>query len=311
MIQLIRAGALEFLSRPVEREEVLAALDKVLRLRRTAAPAKQAGRIVSVFSGKGGLGVTTMAVNLAVCLAEQDPGRVVLMDLDTRQSDLATHLNVRSTYSTLDALENLERLDESFLQGLLVRHASGLLVLPGPSRVEHTQLGGEQVRAGLEIVRSHFAQVVLDLRHELDAGTIAALEASDTILLLTSLDVSSLRSAAAEIAALRHLGLDLQKVQVVVMREGTGADVTVKHARETLGLPVAWKTPSEYPTVIAAINSGQAVVTASPRSKIAKNMRQLAATICPAPDAAPAESMLRSAASLARLVWNPRAVPGE
>ncbi len=309
VIQVIRAGALEFLKRPVEREAVLAALDKMLRLRRTPTPPNQAGRVVSVFSSKGGLGVTTMAVNLGVCLAEQGPGRVVLMDLDTRQSDLATHLNLRSTYSTLDALENLDRLDESFLRGLLVRHPSGLLVLPGPNRIEHTQLSGEQVRAGLEIVRSHFAHVVLDLRHDLDAGTIAALEASDSILFLTSLDVCALRSGAAGLAAFRHLGLNLEKVQVVLMREGTSDDVTVKHARETLGLPVGWKTPSEYPTVVAAINSGQPVVTASPRSKIAKNLRQLAATISPTP-AAPAESVLRSAASLARLVWNPRPTSG-
>ena len=310
VIQVIRAGALEFLKRPVEREEVLAALDKVLRLRRTAAPPAQAGRVTSVFSPKGGLGVTTVAVNLAVCLAQQDPGGVVLMDLDTRQSDLATLLNVRSTYSALDALENLDRLDESFLRGLLVRHPSGLLVLPGPNRFERTQLGGEQVRAGLDVVRSHFAHVVLDLRHELDAGTIAALETSDTVLFLTALDVCALRSSAAGLAAFRHLGLGLQKVQVVVMREGTGDDVTLKNAREALGLPISWKTPSDYAAVVAASNSGHPVVTASPRSKIAKNLRQLAATISP-PAAAPAESVLKNAASLARLVWNPRASSGE
>ncbi|HVQ74585.1 MAG TPA: AAA family ATPase [Candidatus Binatia bacterium] len=305
VIQLMRAGAIEVLTRPVEREALLGALDKVLRLRRSAAPARQAGRIVSVFSTKGGLGVTTMASNLAVCLAEHAPERVALIDLDTRQSDIATHLNLRPTYSVLDALESLDRLDESFLQGLMVKHPSGLLVLPGPTRIERAQLGGEQVRVALDSIRAHFAHVVIDLRHDLDGGTIAALEASDTIFFLTSLDVCTLRSSAAGLAAFRHLGLNLQRVQVVVMREDTAEDVTLKHARDTLGVAVSWKTPSDYPAVVASINSGQPVVSAAPRSRIARNLRQLAATLLPPP------ASRRGAAALARLLWTPKGSTGD
>jgi len=161
------------------------------------------------------------------------------------------------------------------LQGLMVRHASGLWVLPGPARMERGYLNGEQVQAGLEMLRGHSDQVVLDLRHDMDPGTIAALEAADTVLFLTSLNVSALRSGTATLAAFRHLGLDLKKVKVVVMRDGTGEDVTVKHVRETLGLPVYWKTPSEYAPVVASINNGRPVVTEAPRSKFAKNVREL------------------------------------
>jgi pilus assembly protein CpaE len=307
VLQVIRAGAFEFLSRPVEREALLGALEKVARLRRGAAPVRQMGRVISVYSTKGGLGVTTMAINLAVCLAELAPGRTVLVDLDTRQSDIATCLDLRPTYSVLDALENLDRLDESYLRGLLVKHPSGLLVLPGPTRMERVQLGGEQVRTGLEIMRSCFATVVLDLRHDMDTGTIAALEASDAILFLTSLDVCALRSGAAGLAMFRQLGLNLQKVQVIVMREDTGEDVTVKNARETLGLPVSWKTPSDYRTVVAAINGGEPVVTASPRSRIAKNLRQLGGQLAQRTDA----GVVKSGASLARLVWSTKGSPTE
>ena len=309
VIQVIRAGAVEFLSRPVERDDLMAAVEKLLRLRRFTATPRLAGRITSVFSTKGGFGVTTVATNLAVCLAERAPGSTLLMDLDTRQSDVATFLNLRYTYSGLDAFENLERLDESYLRGLLVRHPSGLLVLPGPSRIERVQLGGEQVRLGIEIIRSHFAHVVLDLRHDMDPGTIAALEASDTILFLTSLNVSALRSGAAGLAAFRHLGLDMQKVKVVVMREDTGEDVTLRHAREALALPVYWKTPSDYPAVVASINSGEPVVTASPRSRIARNLRQLAGMLPLGPGAAP-EPSARRATSFVRLMWSPKGLPG-
>jgi len=309
VIEVIRAGAVEFLRRPVQGADLASALEKLLRIRRPTQPSARPARITSVFSTKGGLGVTTVATNLAVCLAERAAGRTILIDLDTRQSDVATFLNLRPTYSVVDALENPDRLDASFLQGLVVRHASGLVVLPGPTRVERGQLVAEQVKVMLEIIRSHFDHVILDLRHDLDPGTIAALEASDTVLFLTSLTVSALRSGAAGLAAFRHLGLNPQRVKVVIMREGTGEDVTLKHAHETLGVPIHWRTPSDYPTVVSAINNGEPVVTASPRSKIARNLRELAGGLFPKPGAArPAAG--RSAA-LTRLIWNTKAIPGD
>lgn len=309
VIEAIRAGAVEFLRRPVQRADLTAALEKLLRLRRGSQPAARAGRITSVFSTKGGLGVTTLATNLAVCLAERAPDGAILIDLDTRQSDVATFLNLRYTYSVLDALESLERLDDSLLQGLLVKHASGLMVLPGPTRIERSQLSGDRVQAALQIIRSHFGHVVLDLRHDFDPGTIAALEASDTILYLTSLTVSALRSSSAGLVALRHLGLNLQRVKIVVMRDGTGEDVTLKHAQEVLGAPVYWRTPSDYSTVVSAINGGQPVVTAAARSKIAKNLRELAAGLY-RPAVSSRSGTVRSS-SFMRLAWNPKSILGD
>ena len=312
VIKVIRAGAFEFLPRPVERNDLTAALEKITRVRRGPAPnARKTGRVVSAFSTKGGLGVTTVAINLAVCLAEKAPDNTLLIELDTRQSDIATFLDLRPTYSVLDAFENIDRLDESFLRGLLTRHSSGLWVLPGPLRMERTQLNGEQVRAGLEIIRSHFDNVVLDLRHDTSPGTFAGLEASDAIMFLTSLEVSALRSGAAGLAGFRLLGLDPHKIKVVVMREDTGEDVTLKHAREALGVPVYWRTPSDYQAVVSAINSGKPVVTASPRSKFARNLRQLADMLTaagPGPKGgAPAS---KRSTSLLGMVWNPKGLPG-
>ncbi len=309
VLRVIRAGALEFLPRPVERTDLLAALEKVGRMRRGSAPSRRAGRVTSVFSPKGGLGVTTVAMNVAICMAEQGVDSTLLVELDTRQSDIATFLDLRPPYSVLDAFENVDRMDESFLRGLLTKHSSGLWVLPGPARMERAQLSAEQVHAGLEIIRSHFDNIVLDLRHDLDPATIVGLEASDIIVFLTSLTVPALRSGAAALAAFRHLGVDLQRVKVVVMREDTGEDVTLKHARETLGLPVAWKTPSDYQAAVAAINSGRPVVTGAPRSKIAKNLRQLAEILI-AGAGTSAHTPAKRSASLLGMVWSPKGAQG-
>jgi pilus assembly protein CpaE len=275
VVQIIRAGAMEFVRRPVQPRELVAALDKLARFRGRSIH-RQPGRVTAVFSAKGGLGATTLAVNLGVCLAEQAAAKsTLLVELDTRHSDVVTFLDLQPRYSILDVFESMDRMDESLLQGLMVKHASGLWVLPGPSQIERGYLAAEQVQAGIDLLRGHFDQVVLDLRHDLDPGSVAAIEAADSVLFLTSLNVSALRSGAAALAALRHLGIDHKKVKVVVMRDGTGEDVTVKHARETLGLPVYWKTPSEYAHVVASINNGQPVVSTAPRSKFSKNVREL------------------------------------
>ena len=300
VLRAIRAGAIEFLRRPLDRADLVSALDKLARVRRSAVlPSRRAGRITAVFATKGGLGATTLAVNLAVCLAER--ARTLLIELDTRQSDVSALLDLRPRFSILDAVDNLERMDESFLQGLLVKHGSGLSVLPGPGQVERVQISADQVSAALEIARSHLEEVVLDLRHDLDRATVAALGVADSILYLTSLDVVALRSGAAGLAAFRSLDLELSKVKAVVMREDTGADVTLKHAAAALGIPIYWKTPSDYQTAVASSNEGRPVVTAAPRSKIARNVRELAEAVLGAPGAV-ADASARRAGSLLRML---------
>jgi pilus assembly protein CpaE len=308
VIRLIRAGAVEFLGRPLERADIQAALDKLARFHRGSAPQRRLGRMTSVFSTKGGLGVTTVATNLAVALAARGSQNVLLLDLDSRQSDIATFLNLRATYSVLDAFENVGRMDESFLRGLLVKHSSGLWVLPGPQRMERIQFGAEPVRIGLEIMRSHFDHIILDLRHELDPGTVTALEMSETILLLTSLEVPSIRSSMAGVAALRHLGVTQQRMKVVLMRDDTAEHMMAKHVSDALGMPVFWKVPNDYQAVISAINAGNPVVLAAPRSKIAKSMRELADWVG---HVKPTGHHGKRGFSLKKLMWNPKeSTPG-
>lgn len=278
VIRVLRAGALEFLRRPVERVDLVAALEKLARFR-GSAPQRNPGRITSIFAAKGGLGATTLAINLGVSMAERVEGKTLLVELDNRHSDIVTFLDLKPRYSIHDLVENLGRMDESLLRGLLTRHASGLWTVPGPTRLERSQFGPEQVSGAIEVLRAHFDHVLMDLRHDFDPATVAALEASDVILFVTNLDVAALRSGAAALAAFRHLGLDTKKIKVVVMRDGTGDSVTVKHARNALGLPIYWRTPSDYQTVVASINAGRPVVSASPRAKISKNIRELAETL--------------------------------
>jgi pilus assembly protein CpaE len=225
----------------------------------------------------------------------------VLVDLDTRQSDIATLLNLRPQYSVLDAFENIGRMDESFLRRLLTEHSSGLWILPGPAPLSRVKLRREQVQAGIEILRSYFDQVVLDLPHEIENGTAAALEASDTVFFLVSQNVSALRLGTAAMGALRNLGVNLKNVKLVVVRERSGEEVTMKQVREMFGIPIHWMLPNDYSTVVTAINRGEPLLTLLPRSRIAKSLTQLSQTLA---DQQPAQSSQKSTSLLTRLGWN-------
>src|SRR5438128_348969 len=182
VLQVMRAGALEYLGRPVDQQALFGAFAKLGRVRGGVALERRTARVTSVFCTKGGLGATTLAINLALALADQGRERTLLVELDTRPSDVATFLDLRPTYSILDAVDNLDRMDEEFLQGFLLKHDSGLSVLPAPVRLERSRVDVERIPALLEVLRLHFDQIVVDLRHDWDPMTVAGLEASDTIL---------------------------------------------------------------------------------------------------------------------------------
>jgi pilus assembly protein CpaE len=276
VIRSIRAGAIEFLRRPISKDELAAAIDKIQRLRKGASTTDgKIGRIVSVYAIKGGLGVTTLATNLAACLARNAPDTVIAVDLDLRQGGVSTLLNLHPTYSALDAFGQADRLDEAFLRGLLVRHASGLNVLAAPTEVARSRFTPEQVREGLEVIRSNFAYVILDLPHDLDPGTITALEDSDEILYMVGLNVPAVRAAAAGLQAMKHLGIDHRKLKVVVSRADAKEEVSLRQAREALGVAISWRIPNDYRTVLSSINEGTPFVLSFPRTEIAKNIQQL------------------------------------
>jgi pilus assembly protein CpaE len=276
VIRAIRAGAVEFLRRPISLDDLAAAIEKIRRIRKgTSVPEGKVGRITSVYATKGGLGVTTLATNLAVCLCRNAPNAVIAIDLDLRQGGVGTLLNLQPIYSVLDAFGQTERLDEAFLRGLLVHHACGLNVLAAPREIERSRFTPEQVREGLDMIRSHFAHVVLDLPHDLDPGTIAALEESTEILYLVGLNVPAVRAASAGLHALRHLGIDHHKLKVVVSRADSQEEVSLRQAREALGMPVFWRIPNDYPTVLSSINEGTPFVLSSPKTEISKSLRQL------------------------------------
>ena len=276
VIQVMRAGAVEYLRRPIEAKDLSAALAKVGRTRRGITPEVRSCHTTAVFSPTGGVGVTTLAITLAMVLAEKSTRRVLLLELDTRPSDVMTFLDISPPYSVADAIRNIDRMDESYIQGVVVKYDNGLSVLTAPHGVEPGPFEGERVQMMLEILRAHFDHIVIDCRHDYDTGTLAALDAAETLLLLSAPNVGSIRSAAAALSAFRQTGIDASKVKAVISRERTGVHVDAKHVKQTVGLPLFWATPNDYASTVSAINNGRPLTAAAPRSKLMVSVRGLA-----------------------------------
>src|SRR6185503_5432128 len=205
---------------------------------------QQAGRVVAVYSSKGGIGSTSIAVNLADAFTRNHPnGRVALVDL----------------------VEKLDRVDAELLSSLLTPTPSGVWVLPGPDDPElDDALDANTIAAMARHLRAHFAFTVLDCEHHLSERTLAALDAADRVVLVTQLNVPALRSTQRTLEICKRLGYASDKVMVVVNRFQLDDVLSLKDAEKVLGAEVFQSLPNDYQLATAALTKGVAVSQADP-----------------------------------------------
>jgi pilus assembly protein CpaE len=277
ILKLMRAGATEYFLEPVAAEELKAALQKLGRLWLThAPPPASVGKIISAYNPIGGMGTTTVAVNLAACLASESD-KVALVDLNLFSGDVASFLDLNPTYTLSSVTSNINRLDASFLKTVLTRHSSGMYVLTEPSEVDDcVVITPEQVHRILEFFRGIFDYVVVDTGGYLAGTNLTCMELSDRLLFVTVLNLPSLRNAKRYLTALARLGFNKSKVKLVVNRYTHSADINIKDAEQVLDYSVFHSIPNEYHDVVASINKGEPVVKMLPRSAVCKSMTRLA-----------------------------------
>ncbi|MCK4857703.1 MAG: AAA family ATPase [candidate division Zixibacteria bacterium] len=278
IMSAMRAGAQEFLRRPVELDKLRKALEKV-RILTTHTKAKTAtrGKVVSVFSKRGGLGVTTLAVNLGIALSEVSEQRTALIDLDLQLGDITSFLNLTPEYDILDACGDGEEVDEMQLQSCMTLHGSGVAVLAEPGNPDASaEVSGRQVTEILDHLRSMYGYVVVDASHSFSDSTYSAFEQSDNILIVTVSTVSSIRATKKSLELFRSLGYGPDKVQIVVNRVSKADGIRVNQIEKTLDYPVFWTIPNNYRAVVDAINSGIPLVNGKRPADVGKSVIRLA-----------------------------------
>lgn len=278
VISAMRAGAQEFFSRPIDAKELKEAIEKVVKIKgQKKAQAAQRGRIISVFSKKGGMGVTTLAVNLAVALSQLSDTKTALIDLDLQLGDITSFMNLSPEYNIFDVLDQHGEVDPHKLQSCMTRHESGVFVLAEPKNpADSENISSSQIDQILQHLRSIFSYVIVDTSHKFDSKNLEVFDLSDTVILVTVPNISSLRAAKKVLGAFKDLDYVRDKVRLVVNRTDKKDPIKSEEIEKTLHHQISWMIPNDYPTVIEAINTGIPLVSRKGTSKVAKSIKELA-----------------------------------
>jgi pilus assembly protein CpaE len=280
ILRAIRAGAREFLTQPVKLEELLAALD---RLHQTGHGdnAPDSRMVIAIAGAGGGVGATTMAINLGCCLARDENNSVVLIDLDLALGDTDACMDIIPDYTLVDVAQNVSRLDFTLLKRSLTKHSSGLFLLPRPIQIaDAVGIGPDEINRVLGLLKATFTHLVLDISKSFSRLDLAALNMADSIVLVTQLDLPCLRNVVRLLLAFSAYEGLTEKVKIVINRVGQSqSQISLKKAQETIGREFFWRVPNDYATLAEARNNGVPVVEYAPRSKVAHVFNELATAL--------------------------------
>lgn len=281
IIAAMRAGAQEFLSTPINQPEFNKAVDRVKRKRdQSRAKSAPGGRIITIFSKKGGVGTTTLAVNLAVALSRLSNKKAAVVDLDLQLGDVTSFLDLNPSYNILDACGQDGMVDANKLNSCMTHHASGVFVLGEPKHpAESEEISASHVGQILTQLRTMYSYVVVDTSHIFDSKTLAALDLSDNIIVTTVSNIASIRATKKVLGVFKDLGFSGEKVRVIVNRINKSDSIKVDKIQKIFDYPVFWTIPNNYPAVIDAINAGIPLIGQKKLSNVGKSIQELSEII--------------------------------
>jgi Flp pilus assembly CpaE family ATPase len=281
LVRCMRAGAREFLTLPFAQNTMAEALIRASARRpATRPPKKTGGRLLAFLGAKGGDGVTTLACNFAVSLAQESSESTLLIDLDLPLGDAALNLGIAAEYSTINALQNASRLDSSFLSRLLVKHSSGVSVLAAPGKFPKFDASDEDIDKLIAVARQDFDNVVIDMGSRLDLAGTSVFRDGSTVYLVIQASIAGLRNSNRLIS--QYFTTGVPKLEIVLNRyEHRTLGVAEDQITKALTRPANWKIPNDY----AAVRRMQttAIPLALEDSPISRLIRQMARTACDLP----------------------------
>jgi len=249
-------GATDFLSLPLNPLDLSRVVIRLAQANANAPKKVVGGEIITAYGCRGGLGTTTLAVNLAIQLEEMGRGEVAVVDLDLQRGDVSAFLNLTPSQSIAALAESRGDIDEIFLHSAMTRHPSGMFVLSAPEKVEDADtVGHDEVTHALRLLRTQYRFSVVDTPRTITAPTIAAFEQADSILLLTDRSVPGIRAAQRTVQLLERLDIQLSQMRLLLVDAHPGP-ITVDDAERTIGLRPYFTLPSDEPAAAAAMNSG-------------------------------------------------------
>jgi pilus assembly protein CpaE len=270
LLEAMRAGANEFLHEPITAAALEQAISRLVAHR--ASPAA-AGEVFAFVGGKGGVGTTTAAVNVATALAKAAPSQTLFVDLHIAHGDAALLFGAEPRFSIVDALENTHRFDETFFRGLVTSTTAGVSLLASCDRALVQHAGVQPFRAVIEFAAHLYRYVIVDVPRS-DPAALDALDAASHIVVVTNQELAAVRGASRRAATLRErYGRD--RVMVIVSRFDKQAEIGQSDIEKVVSSKVQHMLPSDYRLALQALNRGRPLALDN-HNKLAAGFRSLA-----------------------------------
>jgi len=301
ILRVMRGGAKEFLTHPVKMEDMIAALDRISAAKFGTGDGRgRTCHVIAVCGSTGGVGSTSLAVNLGCILAREERNSAVLVDLDMALGDADVCLDSIPDYTLVDVAQNISRLDFALLKRSLTKHASGLYLLPRPVQLQDTaHVTPDDLTRVLGLLKASFTHMILDLSKGYTALDLVALKSAKDVLLVTQLDLPCLRNVVRLMLSFGEDDGLKDKIKIVVNRVGleTGA-ISLKKAQETMGRDIFWQLPNDYRTMVEVRNNGVPLIEQAPKASITQAIAALSENLTgekSKTDAAPAAAAGKAA----------------
>ncbi|HWR44660.1 response regulator [Sporomusa sp.] len=278
------AGAKNYLVKPFSGDELLQAIKQSFsneKKRRNVVKLEpkreEQGKIITVFSTKGGIGKTTISTNLAVALAAKTGSNVGIVDADLQFGDVALFLNLIPRATIADLVRDIEHLDTNVLDGYLAQFNNNVKLLPAPLRPEQAEtVTSSHLSAILKTMRSSFKYTVIDTAPTFSDSMLAILDASDIILVVAALDLPTIKNVKLCLEIMESLKYGEDKVKVVLNRANTDAGMEISEVEESLRYKFSATVPSDGKVVVASVNRGVPFVVSHPETPVAHSIVNLA-----------------------------------
>lgn len=258
IIAAMRSGCAEYLLKPVQHERVLDALARVEAKQKKKARSGVHGKVITLVGAKGGTGVTSLALHLALELARERKRKCLLVDQHPALGDASLYLGTgRHQYSFYELVSNRERLDDELLQGYLLRHDSGLHLLDSPESVDGLHgAPPSAVEHTLAFLADTYQFVVVDCPPGLTEGTLACITQSDSVAIIMTPELPAVRNTVRYIVHLSRMGYSANSMSVVLNRYSKKGPLSDESIERALGREISLRVPNSYNEVIRAINAG-------------------------------------------------------
>jgi len=280
IIQIMRAGAKEFVPVPIIKNEYFEAITKTVSQFGEAKKYNKC-KIISVFSNKGGIGKTSLATNLALELSRITKENVALIDMNFQMGDITTFLDLKPSFNISYMLENIDKINETFLLSTLEKYKdTSLYILADPPYFKQADdINPKQITKLFNTLKETFSYIIVDAEANFGGKCISALDNSDLILLVSVANLPALRNTQRCLELFEKLGYENEKTKIIINRYMENDEIKEADVEKVLSRKIYWKIPNNYFAIMSAINKGVPVSSINSTTNVAQSYRELAQNI--------------------------------